>query len=453
MGVLTLVAIAGALLWLDPILFAAGLALLPLTVLLMVKVRPKIRSLSQEIRDERAGIASFLLQSLQALRFVKASNAEALEQRRFHDRNEELVGLALTYRVWSALATGANGVLTSANMAVVLILGAMFVRQGTMTPGDLVAFFLLQQRVYGPLNGFAGMYLNLQKARAAMVRLFEVLDAEPEVLPPEQPRSLPHPSGHLRLEGVRFSYGEGRDVLNGVDLDIPAGSSIALVGPSGVGKTTLIDLLLRLRDPDQGRVLLDGIDLRELEPGHLLDSLALVGQQAILFSGTIADNLAYNRPDVTRDQMDTALERVGLGEFMRELPDGLDTDVGERGARMSEGQRQRMSIARALLRRPRILLVDEGTSAQDWLNDQRIADVFSELAGEVTRVYVTHRLNLARAADRVAVLHRGEVVQTGTHADLLADPTGLYARLWQHQAGRGRPGPPPGRRPPRGPVA
>ena len=305
---------------------------------------------------------------------------------------------------------------------------------GGRPPGDLITFLLLTVTVAGSIGAFTGFYAQLQEAAGASRRVFEMLDATSDVHAPERPVALGAVRGEVAYEAVRFRYGDRGDawVLDGIDLVARPGEVVALVGPSGAGKRTLVTLLPRFFDPIEGRVTLDGVDLRDLEPHALRAHVGVVPQETLLFSGTIADNVRYGRPDASDDEVVAAAVAANADGFVREFPDGYATLVGERGVKLSGGQRQRIAIARALLKDPRILVLDEATSSLDSESEALVQAALDRLMEGRTTFVIAHRLSTIVDADRIVVVDAGRVVQTGRHADLLAKG-GLYRALYETQ--------------------
>lgn len=432
-ALVTLLLAVGLLLWLQPLLFACSVAFLPFLLGLLRAFRPRIQSGAMEIRRRGSDVASAMAETLQQVRFVQASAAEEAELDRFRERNVGLVASVLDYQRIGAVSSGLSQVLLAASSATVLVVGGWLVQRGSMTVGDLVAFALYQSRLNGPAQGLAGLYLGLQRARAAVARVFAILDEVPEVEDRPGALDLAEVRGEVVFDDVWFSYEPGRPVLAGASFRLAPGSCTAIVGPSGVGKTTLVDLLYRFHHPERGRIAVDGHDLRDLAIRPLRRRMALVSQQPVVFAGSLRSNLVLGLDGpAPEEDLARACGAVGLDELVSSLPRGLDTEVGERGAGLSEGQRQRIGIARALLRRPEILVLDEVTSSLDWEADSRIAASLDRLRAGATTLIVTHRLSLAAAADEVVVLEGGTVVQRGPHASLVAEE-GLYRRLWRAQ--------------------
>jgi len=431
---ITLVAVVSALSVLQPKLLLIGAAFLPFAIGMLLGIRAFIRRLSLRIRERNADISHHMLESLQAIRAVRAHGLSEREASTFGAHNEALVRAVLQMRVLNAASGGLFQILVTANLLAVLVFGVDIVRDGGMSVGELLAFLLFQQRVYGPLQGLSGTYVSLQKASAPIARVFEVLDARPP-LALEGTNPVDGWGGGVAFEGLSFAYSPGRPVLHDVSLAVDDGTTVAVVGPSGVGKSTLIDLLFGWVPPQRGTVRIGGAPLNEIDVGAVLPQVALVGQQPALFSGSLRDNLRWLAPDRPDAALDEALDAVSLSDWVASLPEGLDTPLGDRGIRLSAGQRQRIGLARAFLRDPTLLVLDEVTAALDWATDARVlAALDARRQRGRTTLVITHRLNLADRADRVFVLIDGRVVQQGAPADLRA-ADGPYQQLWALQRG------------------
>lgn len=313
--------------------------------------------------------------------------------------------------------------------------GSIFIAQGKLTVGTLMGFVMLLRQLVSPLSGLSGVWNAMQRSLAASERIFELLDAKPETGElPQRTRQKPLLEG-ICFERVSFRYGESADsaqVLDNCSFDVPAGQTVALVGPSGAGKTTLFHLLLGFYAPESGRVAMDGCDVKTIERSELAARLAYVPQDTFLFSGSIRDNLLYAKPEAAEAELVAAAKHANAHDFIISLPEGYDTEVGERGGRLSGGQRQRLAIARALLWDAPVLLLDEATSALDGESEQLVQEALARLAAGRTTLMIAHRLSTILNADRIVVLDAGRVVDQGRHAELLARCP-LYARLYEHQ--------------------
>jgi ABC-type multidrug transport system fused ATPase/permease subunit len=298
-----------------------------------------------------------------------------------------------------------------------------------MSVGTLFAFVLYLANFFDPVQQLSQLYNTFLAAVAALDKIMDVMDEEPEVVDRPGARELPRIEGHVRFEHVRFGYGDGPEVLHGIDLDVHAGTTVALVGHTGAGKSTIAKLLARFYDPLDGRITIDGIDLRDVTQESLRRQLGVVPQEGFLFAGTVRDNIAFGRNDAEPEQVASAARAVGAHEFILGLEDGYETDLQERGTRLSLGQRQLVAFARALLADPRILILDEATSSVDIGTEKRIETALETLLADRTAFVIAHRLSTIRNADLIVVLEHGQVVEQGTHDELMARQ-GLYTSLY-----------------------
>jgi ATP-binding cassette, subfamily B, bacterial len=428
LSLLTLVGTVGVLLYLNWKLFLLCFVLVPFSIRLLVPYRQKIAAQARVVRERNADLSSTLLESLHGMKWIKTVGAEEAEATKLTDRNKDYISSLLRYQVVSAFAHGLPATFLGLSTLVLLLYGGHQVIAGGMTLGALAAFAVYQGRVLSPMQNVIGLYLSLQRARVSLDRVFEFLDLEPEVR--EHPRAMALDTSSVRLEfrDVTFAYQKDTPVVRDVSFTLNPGSRLAIVGPSGAGKSTLVDLLLRFYDPVSGSVQLEGYDLRDLQLQSLRRQVAVVSSEPFLFHASIEENLRYANWDATSDQLWDAVRKADLEEFVLSLPQGLATMVGERGLRLSTGQRQRIAIARAVLRDARLWIFDEATATLDVLTESRIWQSLEDCLSGRSALIITHRLSSVRNADQIVVLHQGEVVQRGTHDDL-AEVEGLYREL------------------------
>lgn len=422
---------------LEPRLTLVMLAVVPPVVVVGAVFGRGLRRVSAEFQDRLAAASADAEEAIAGVRVVKAFGAEGLERARYERGVDAAFAAALRRVRLRSLFVPAVLLCAFAGLAVVLWFGGRLALAGELSSGDLVAFLLLTMFVAGSLGTFTGLWAQLQEAAGASRRVFELLDARPELPVDPAPVRLGRARGAVALEGVSFTY-PGRDepALADVSLAAEPGSVVAVVGPSGAGKSTVLALLLRFHDPTAGRVTLDGVDLRRLDPAELRANVGYVPQETLLFSGSVADNLRVARPTASDAELRAAAEAADALAFIEELPEGFDTLVGERGVKVSGGQRQRIAIARAILKDPRVLLLDEATSSLDGESEAAVQRALARLMAGRTTIVVAHRLATVVDADRIVVLDGGRVVDVGRHADLMARG-GLYRALFASQAGAG----------------
>lgn len=428
--VVFLVGSAGLMLWLDARLFLVSIAILPVSVFALVRYRRRLETSVTALRARSAEIGSFLIETLQAFRLVTAANAQEREVTRFTARNDAFVGALMRMQWLRYLAGGLPGLLLTMSTAVVFLYGGSRVIGGAISLGTFVAFMAYQMRLLSPVQGLMGLYANLATIRVSMRRVHELLDTPPDVTEPADAQPVSHVRGEVRFDDVAFSFGRGAQVLRGFQLHVRAGETVALVGSSGSGKSTVADLLVRHMDPDRGVALLDGRDIRTLRLADLRRHVFVVDQDPFLFHATLAENVRYARPDATDADVAAAVHAAALDDFVAELPQGLATVVGERGSALSVGERQRIGLARALLADPAVLVLDEPTAALDPASEARVLRGYETAMRGRTTVLITHRLDVARQADRIAVLENGRIVEDGT-ADVLLDRVGPFRDLFR----------------------
>ncbi|WP_435151265.1 ABC transporter ATP-binding protein [Micromonospora aurantiaca (nom. illeg.)] len=429
----TVVATTVAMLALSWRLTLVSAVVLPPALWLTRRVARLRREITAQRQRELADLTVTIEEglSVSGVRLAKTLGTGPALVDRFTASSARLVDLELRSELAGRWRMAAMSIVFAAIPAVIYLGAGLPGTAGTLTIGTLVAFTALQGNLFRPLMGLLNVGVTLTASLALFARIFEYLDLPVEVAEPARPVPLDPATarGHLRVEDVTFSYpGSDTAALAGVSLDVPAGTSLALVGETGSGKSTLAALISRLHDPDAGRVTIDGIDLRDLRPADLAAVVGVVSQETYLLHGTVRDNLRYARPDATDAEIEAAARAARIHDLVAALPDGYDTMVGSRGHRFSGGEQQRLAIARTLLRDPRILVLDEATSALDTETERAVQRALDELARGRTVVTIAHRLSTVRDADRIAVLDHGRIVESGTH-DALLDRRGRYAAL------------------------
>ncbi len=415
---IALVGTVGMLIYLDLRLFIVGLITLPPALFALLRYRRQLEARVRDLRERSADIGTFLIETLQGMRAVVGANAQEREVDRFRNKNDSFVDALLSMRLFTYLAGGLPGLLLTTGTGVVFLYGGYLVIDGATTLGTFVAFMAYQMRLMAPIQGLMGLYSNLATARASLVRVHEVLDSPPEVVEANPAKSLPVCKGEVTLEEVHYGFGRGGEVLAGVNLVIPAGQVLAIVGTSGSGKSTIADLLSRQLDPDEGRILLDGEDLSDLFLSQVRMHVSVVEQSPFIFHATVAENVRYARPEATEADVRQAIHAAGLSDLMDSMPEDINTVVGERGSQLSAGERQRVAIARAYLAEPSVLIFDEATGALDPMSEAAVLSGYDALMRGRTTVLITHRIDLARQADRVVVLKNGRVAEDGRLSDL-----------------------------------
>ena len=405
------------------------LLLLPALVLIARFFGRQLKALSTGIQDETARASTILEEVLSGIRIVKSFVREDYERARFGSQIRRTLDVVLRRARIMAIFVPVITFATFAAAAAVLWYGGSQVIRGTMSPGDLIAFVLYAGLLIGPFGTFARLFSHVKEAQGALARVFEILDTRPDVTDAPDARPLPPVRGYVAMEGVRFSYDGHTTVLSDLTFNVQPGEVVAVVGPSGSGKTTLINLIHRFYDPVAGVVTIDGYDLKSVILQSLYQQIALVPQEMHLFGGTIRDNIRYGRVSASDEEIVSAAHAANAHDFITALPDGYDTLVGEKGVNLSGGQRQRIAIARAVLKDPRILIIDEATSSLDTESESLVQDALDRLMKGRTTFVVAHRLSTIQQADRILVLDKGRLVEEGTHTALL-DKKGLYYHLY-----------------------
>jgi ABC-type multidrug transport system fused ATPase/permease subunit len=426
---LTILLAAVAMFAIDPGL--AALALFPVPFVVVVATRYGLRSRPalQEVQQRIAELTADVEENVSGVRVVKAFAAEPQQLERFEHSVTRLFGQSMIATRLRAFYNPFIGFLPSVGLAVILLIGGRQVIDGNLSLGDFTAFYTYLLMLIGPMRSL-GIALGMaQRATASGARLFEVLDRAPALTSPPDAPPLPDGRGRVELRDVTFEFETApAPALRDVDMVVEAGTTVALVGATGSGKTTLVQLLPRLYEVTEGAVLIDGADVRDVDLRSLRHAISVVDDDPFLFSATVAENIAYGRPDATRAEVERAAERAQAAAFIGELPAGYDTRIGERGLTLSGGQRQRIAIARALLSDPRILILDDATSSVDASTEQAIKEALREVMAGRTTFVIAHRLSTIALADEIVVLEDGEIAARGTHAELL-DRSPLYAEI------------------------
>lgn len=416
----------------SPKLTGLVLLVVPLVLLPIIFFGRRVRRLSRESQDRIADVGAYVDESLNAIRTVQAFTHEPLDSERFGGRVEQAFATAVRRIAARSAMTAAVIVLVFGSISTILWVGGHDVLSGRISAGELSAFVFYAVVVAGAVGSISEVIGDLQRAAGATERLLELLGTDSDIEVSDSPRPLPSPvKGAVVFDKVGFHYPARPDwaALDGFSLSVAPGEKVALVGPSGAGKTTVMQLLLRFYDPAVGSLRFDGVDLRDLDPQQLRAAIGLVPQEPVVFAADAWENIRYGRPGASDREVLEAARAAHCLEFLEELPEGMNSFLGERGVRLSGGQRQRLAIARAILRDPALLLLDEATSSLDAESEREVQDALDRLMVGRTSIVIAHRLATVLKADRIMVLDRGRIVQSGSHAELLRDRDGLYARF------------------------
>ena len=388
----------------------------------------RLKVFSEKLQDQLAQAVVVLEEVMSSIKIVKSFTREPYERNRFQEKIETAFERAVDKLKISAFFGPFILGLTFLVSALLIWYGGYQVMQGATTPGELAAFFLYALIIAGPIGTFVRLYTQIQEARGAIQRVYEILDTEPIVQNPENPVSLENITGSIQFENVSFGY-QDTGVIHDVSFDVLPGQTVALVGPSGAGKSTIIKLLLRFFDPNSGTIRLDGHDIRTLDRKSFLSQIGLVPQETLLFGGTVRENILYGKLDATEAELEEAAQKANAHEFITNMEKGYDTIVGEKGTKLSGGERQRIAIARAILKDPKILVLDEATSSLDNRSESLIKEGLETLMAHRTTFIVAHRLSTIHKADQIIVLDKGCIVETGQHENLMNNE-GLYHTLY-----------------------
>jgi ABC-type multidrug transport system fused ATPase/permease subunit len=425
---ITILVAAAVMLALNAQLAAVALAPMPFVIWVAFRYGKRNRPASQEVQQRIAELTAEAEENVSGIRIVKAFAQEERQLARFRHAVKRVFDQSMVSTRLRAFYSPLIGFLPQLGLGALLFVGGRQAANGSISVGEFVAFYGYVVMLTSPMR-MLGIALGMaQRAVASGARVFEILDREPHLTAPPGAPPLPAGDGRVEFRGVEFAYDGAEPVLRDIDLDVEAGKTVALVGGTGSGKSTLVTLIPRLYDATEGSVLVDGADVRSVDLDSLRRSIAVVSDDAFLFSATLRDNIAYARPEASDDEVREAARRAGLEDFVHELPDGYDTLVGERGFTLSGGQRQRVALARALLARPRILILDDATSSVDASTENRIKRALAEVMEGRTTFVIAHRLSTIALADEIVVLEDGHIAARGTHDELTED-SGLYAEI------------------------
>jgi ATP-binding cassette subfamily B protein/subfamily B ATP-binding cassette protein MsbA len=420
---------------LDPTLTVLALAVCPALMLVIAALGTRIGAAARRAREHESRVYSVVQRALSSVRVIQAFTREPEEHRRFMDASEASLAAGLRLYTLQTVYSGVVGVVIAVGTALVVWMGARHVMAGTLTVGELVVFVAYLAALYGPINSMLQAYGLIQGARAGVQRVLDVLSVDREIA--DGPRVVPPggAKGLIRWEAVSFEYLPGQPVLRDVSLTVRPGQKVAIVGPTGAGKSTLVSLLPRFFEPTAGRVTLDGIDIREYRLESLRRQIAMVLQPPLVFPDSLHENIAFGRPGARREDVVAAARLAALHETIAAWPDGYDTVVGELGATLSEGEKQRVTIARAILRDAPILILDEPTSSVDAETEALIMQGLERLMAGRTTLIIAHRLSTVRKADVIVVLRHGRIVEHGSFDTLVEVPGGVFASLYRRQTG------------------
>jgi subfamily B ATP-binding cassette protein MsbA len=433
------IAILGAMIYLNWKLTVIAGMIIPVAFIVMSRVGKRLRSIGASIQEQVAQLSAVATEALSAIRIVRAFATERVEYAHFEGRNREFFKVTIKGSKTRGMLDGIMVLVQYVALVIVLMVGAYFVTLGesasdAFTTGDLMSFCLAIGTLARPVQSITRTLAHLRGGMAAADRVFEIIDQADEVPLAEHPVALDHMRGAITFDDVSFEYEKGMKVLGGLNLHIKPGERIAIVGVTGAGKSTIVDLILRFYDPTGGRISIDGVDLKELDVYDYRRKIGFVPQDPVLMKGTLASNISYGLDNCTADEIDRAARTAGIADFIMSLPRQYETEVGERGVTLSGGQRQRVAIARAIVRNPAILLMDEATSSLDSLVESQIQGAMNEAMKGRTSIVIAHRLSTIRESDRILVISNGEIVEEGSHEELLK-LHGHYYNLYLLQAG------------------
>lgn len=433
--VITIVVGIAALVWLSPKLSLIMLSVIPAVALIAVFFGRFIRKLSKQTQDASAQSNSILEEALQGIQNVKAFTNEAFEMRRYGVRVDEIRTLAMKGAIWRGLFVSFIILCLFGSIVFVIWQGVLLTQEGNMLQSSFISFIMYTIFLGASIGSLPDLYAGIQKAVGATENLMDIIDGESENIQHKKTDLRSKTKGDIEFKDVSFSYAsrENLPVLKRINFEVNSGELLGIVGPSGAGKSTITSLLLRFYEPTSGGIFLDGKAASNYDLSTYRSLFGIVPQEVILFNGTIKENIGYGNPEASEEEIITAAEKANAMEFISNFPEGMETLVGERGVQLSGGQRQRIAIARAVLRDPCVLILDEATSSLDSKSEKLVQDALEELMKGRTAIVIAHRLSTIRNASKIIVVEDGEIVESGSHADLMANNDGLYTKLQQMQ--------------------
>ena len=410
-----------------------SICFLPVVALIIGNIVKRLRHPARTNQQRTGEMVSTLEESLAGVKVIKSYNATPYIKKKFYEISADLARLTLSMARRQQLASPMSEFLGITAVGVILVFGGSLVTKGSLDPGGFIAFVAIFSQITRPVRTFIDQFANINQGIAAGERIFSIIDSRPEIEDKPDAKTLAGLKQKIEFRNVHFSYDGSREVIDGISFEILRGQTVALVGPSGGGKSTLSELLPRFYDPTSGEILIDGIPLTDYTQESLRAHMSVVSQDTVLFNDTIGNNIAMGKSGATHEEIVEAARIANADSFIRECPEGYDTNIGDRGAKLSGGQRQRLSIARAVLKNPDILILDEATSALDTESEKLVQDALNKLLVGRTSVVIAHRLSTIHNADRIVVIDHGRIAEQGTHAELMAR-NGIYAKLIEMQS-------------------